>query len=130
MLNISATAEAVGLSVKTVRYYSDIGLVRPGSRSNKGYRLYGESEIKKLILVARARKFSFSIDECRDLLSLYENKNRSNAEVKNITLRKISEIEERMRELTMLHKELASLAKACKGDERPDCPILSSLAQN
>ncbi len=71
-MNIGSVAKAAGLPVKTVRYYADIGLVTPVTRSETGYRQYSNSELSKLIFARRARAFGFSIDETRELLALYE----------------------------------------------------------
>ncbi|MEM7505632.1 MAG: Cu(I)-responsive transcriptional regulator [Pseudomonadota bacterium] len=127
-MNIGAVAKAVDLPVKTVRYYADIGLVRPAARSTSGYRQYDETELSKLVFVRRARAFGFSIDEVRELLSLYEDRNRSSADVKEIATHRLEDIEKKMRELKALHDELAHLVTACRGDDRPDCPIISRFA--
>ena len=126
-MNISAASNAAGLPVKTVRYYADIGLVSAPSRSETGYRTYDDSAVRKLVFVRRAREFGFSIDECRELLSLYEDQRRSSADVKRIATRRLEEIAKKQRELQSLHDELAHLVDACKGDDRPDCPIIDGL---
>ena len=127
-MNIGVAAKAAGLPVKTVRYYADVDLVTPDGRSETGYRQYGGSEVSKLVFVRRARAFGFSIDETRELLSLYEDRNRSSADVKAIAQAKLREIEAKMAELKALHDELAHLVEACRGDDRPDCPIISGFA--
>ena len=129
MLNIGDAAKAAGLPTKTVRYYADEKLVLPSGRSDGGYRLYGEMEVGKLVFVRRARAFGFSIDECRELLSLYEDKNRPSAEVKRIAQKRLAEIEGKLRDLRKLHDELSHLVEACRGDHRPDCPILKDFAE-
>ncbi len=128
MLNIGDASKAAGLPTKTVRYYAEIGLVVPSGRSESGYRLYGEPELSKLIFVRRARAFGFSVETCRELLSLYEDQNRSSADVKVIALEHLVEIEEKLADLQKLHAELSHLAEACHGDGRPDCPILDSFS--
>ena len=128
MLSIGEAAKATGLPTKTVRYYADIGLVDPNGRSGNGYRLYGDSELSKLAFVRRARAFGFPVDTCRELLSLYEDSNRSSANVKSIALKRLGEIEEKLADLQKLRDELSHLAEACHGDDRPDCPILDSFA--
>ncbi len=125
---IGEAAEAAGLPVKTVRYYADIGLVGPDGRSDAGYRVYGKEEIAKLAFVRRARAFGFSVDECRELLGLYEDRGRASADVKRIALERLAEIEERLKELEGLRDELKLLAESCAGDHRPDCPILGAFA--
>ena len=128
MYKISDAARHAALTVKTVRYYADIGLVKPAGRSAAGYRLYAESDIAKLGFIGRARRYSFSIEQCRELLSLYEDDQRPSAEVKRITLEKIVEIDRKLGELQELRDELSHLAGNCRGDSRPDCPIIGNLA--
>ena len=101
-MNIGKAASLSGLSVKTVRYYSDIGIIKPHKDSRSGFRAYTETEVAKLQFIGKARRFNFTINECRDLLALYENKNRSSKEVKSLTLEKISEIDEKLEELRSL----------------------------
>lgn len=127
-MNIGDAARASGLPTKTVRYYADIGLVSPAARQGNGYRDYGDPEVHKLRFVQRARGFGFSIDDCRELLALYEDRERASADVKAIALERISEIEAKMAELQTLKDELTRLAAACNGDDRPDCPILKGLS--
>ena len=126
-MNISAAAKTAGLPVKTVRYYADIGLVSAPERSKAGYRTYDESAVRKLVFIRRAREFGFSIGQCRELLSLYEDRDRSSADVKRIATRRLEDIAEKQRELQSLHDDLAHLVDACKGDDRPDCPIIDGL---
>lgn len=126
-MNISAASSVAGLPVKTVRYYADIGLVSASSRTASGYRIYDDGAVRKLVFIRRAREFGFSIDECRELLSLYEDQHRSSADVKRIASKRLGEIAKKQRELQSLHDELAHLVDACRGDDRPDCPIIDGL---
>ena len=127
-MNISTAAAKAGLTVKTVRYYGSIGLITPYQNPQTGYRDYAEADIAKLQFVGTARRFNFSVEECRELLSLYEDKNRSSETVKALTVQKITEIEDRLAELTALRDQLAHLAQSCHGDHRPDCPILDAFS--
>ena len=128
-MNIGSAAKLSGLTVKSVRYYADIDLVKPVINEKNGYRDYNNNDVAKLGFIGQARKFNFSIRECRDLLSLYEDKNRSNKEVKKLTIEKINEIDQKLNELTLLRKKLSHLADNCKGNGRPDCPILDALSE-
>lgn len=127
-MKIGEAARASQLPTKTVRYYTDIGLIPAQARQENGYRSFDEADIRKLNFIRKARAFGFSIEDCRHLLDLYQNKGRSSADVKRITLEHLHRVEEKMRELRSLHDELEHLADACQGDERPDCPILDGLA--
>jgi len=116
------------LPVKTVRYYGNIGLVVPAGRSESGYRLYTDPDVAKLSFVGRARRYSFSINQCRELLDLYEDEQRPSSIVKQITIEKIAEIDCKLGELKEMRDELQHLAGNCHGDSRPDCPIIGKLS--
>lgn len=126
-MNISEAAKSSGLPVKTVRYYADIELVEPSSRSDAGYRIYDDAAVRRLSFIRRARTFDFSVAECRELMDLYQNQDRTSAEVKKIASKRLEEIEIKQKELQALHDDLSHLVKACRGDERPDCPIIDFL---
>lgn len=126
-MNVGAAAREAGLPVKTVHYYESIGLVTPARRSN-GYRAYDEALVRKLAFLQRARSLGFSIDECRGLLSLYEDRGRASKDVKDMATAKLRDIERKIDELHSLHGALSHLVEACHGDDRPDCPILDDLA--
>ncbi len=126
-MNIGEASERSGLPSKTIRYYEEIGLIRP-DRSVNGYRDYAASDIHKLRFLQKSRGLGFSVEECRQLLALYEDKSRASADVKEMTQTKLSEIDRKIRELTELRRTLEHLVHACHGNERPDCPILEELA--
>ena len=129
-MKISQAASAAGLTIKTVRYYANIGLVSPEINPVTGYRKYNQSDVAKLQFVGTARKFDFSIEDCRELLDLYQDKQRPSRDVKNVALKKIKDIENRLSELQSLRIELLSLANACDGDDRPNCPIIDHLSNS
>ncbi|GLQ06053.1 Cu(I)-responsive transcriptional regulator [Sneathiella chinensis] len=126
-MNIGTAAERSGLPAKTLRYYETIDLVQP-LRADNGYRDYSEDDLHCLKFVGRARSLGFSIEECRVLLSLYRDQNRSSGEVKSLALHKVTEIEKKIGQLQDMKKMLSKLAGECHGDNRPDCPILDEIA--
>ncbi|MEM7721932.1 MAG: Cu(I)-responsive transcriptional regulator [Pseudomonadota bacterium] len=126
-MNIGDAAEASGLPAKTIRYYEEIGLVEP-LRAENGYRSFTEVHLHKLRFLARARSLGFSIEDCRALLALYEDRARASADVKAIAQEHLAEIDRKMQELSDMRAVLADLVEHCAGDDRPDCPILSGLA--
>lgn len=126
-MNIGEAAEATGLPAKTIRYYEDIGLVAADRRPN-GYRDYGDTELHSLRFVQRARSLGFSVADCRDLLSLYRDRDRTSADVKALAQTRLEEIDGKIAELQGLRATLSDLIDACAGDHRPDCPILNDLA--
>ena len=127
-MNIGKAESLSGLSIKTVRYYSDIGIIEPDIHSDTGYRIFSSNDVAKLQFIGKARKFNFGIEECRELLALYENKDRPSKNVKKLTLEKIAEIDIKLSELKGLREQLGKLALACEGNERSQCPILDALS--
>lgn len=128
-MNIGQVAAASGLPAKTIRYYEEIGLVRP-ARGLNGYRDFGETDVHKLAFLARARSLGFSIGECRTLLSLYEDRERASADVKKLASGHLDRIAAKIAELRGLEKTLRDLVSRCHGDGRPDCPILDGLSDD
>ena len=126
-MNIGEAAAAAGLPPKTLRYYDEVGLVVPG-RSPSGYREYGARDVHRLRFLQRARGLGFSLEECRSLLSLYDDDTRASEDVKSIVEARVADIDRKLAELHSIRDVLSRLADDCQGDARPDCPILDELA--
>ncbi len=126
-MNIGEASRQAGLPAKTIRYYEDIDLIKP-ARLENGYREYSQQDIHCLRFLQRARGLGFAIEECRTLLSLYNDKDRASADVKSIAVRKIEQLDAKLLELASLRKTLISLVESCHGDDRPDCPIMNDLS--
>ncbi|MFT7057938.1 MAG: Cu(I)-responsive transcriptional regulator [Pseudorhodobacter sp.] len=126
-MNIKDAAAFSGLPAKTIRYYEDVGLIRP-LRDSNGYRAFRETDVHKLSFLGRARALGFTIEDCRVLLSLYEDKTRASSDVKSIAQRHLGQIAEKITALQSMHDTLSHLVTCCRGNDRPDCPILADLA--
>ena len=127
-MNIGDASDATGLPANTIRYYEDIGLIKPARAAN-GYRDYCEKDVHRLAFIQRSRSLGFSIDECRLLLSLYEDKDRASSDVKALAEEKILEIDRKLKELNSLRNTLKTLVDHCHGDDRPDCPIIDEMSK-
>lgn len=127
-MNIGTVAKLTGLNTKTIRYYEEIALITPSSRSDNGYRQYSENELEQLHFVQRARKTGFNIEECRQLLSLFNNSGRQSHQVKNLVLEKAQVVAQQIEELKLMHQCLIDLASQCQSDEEPHCAILDHLS--
>lgn len=126
-MNIGQAAQTSGVSAKMIRYYESIALLKAASRSDAGYRKYGADDVHTLRFIRRARKLGFSLEQIRDLLALWQDRERASADVKRIASAHVDDLNARIRELTEMRDTLASLADACCGDARPECPILGTL---
>lgn len=126
-MQIGEAAIIAELPVKTVRYYADIGLVTPG-RSANGYREYTPADARRLGFIGRARTFGFSVEECRRLLSLYEDSGRASRDVKAMATAHLARLDAELVRLQTLRDELARIAAACDGDAGARCPIIEHLA--
>ena len=127
-MNIAEAASRSGLPSKTIRYYEEIGLIRPHRGAN-GYRDFSEADSHKLAFLARARGLGFSIEDCRALLALYEDRERASGDVKRLAQAHLDDIDRKLRELEEMRATLSTLVSQCHGDARPDCPILAGLAE-
>ncbi|TQM04315.1 DNA-binding transcriptional MerR regulator [Pseudonocardia kunmingensis] len=68
MMQIGEVAARVGLSLRTIRHWDEMGLVVPSERSAGGFRLYTEADIERLALVKTLKPLDFSLEQMRDLL--------------------------------------------------------------
>lgn len=126
--NIGEAAAATGVSAKTIRHYERIGLLPEAGRSFAGYRLYADADLHRLRFIRRGRDLGFPIARIRDLLSLWDDRARSSAEVKRLAQGHIAELDTTLHQLQEMRDALSGLAERCHGDARPDCPILAGLA--
>ena len=126
-MQIGQAAAASGVSAKMIRHYEAIGLVPAADRRSSNYRDYSAEDIHRLGFIGRARDLGFSIDEIRDLLRLWSDKDRSSGEVKALTLGHIAELDAKIALLKEMRSTLGTLASACDGDHRPECPIIRNL---
>jgi MerR family copper efflux transcriptional regulator len=127
-MNIGAAARTSGVTAKMIRYYESTGLIPAAGRTEAGYRIYSNRDVDTLRFIRRARDFGVPMDRVKLLVGLWQDSERPSREVKAIALRQVAELEARIAELTAMKDALATLARSCRGDSRPDCPILRDLA--
>lgn len=126
-MNIGDVSSRSGLPAKTIRYYEDIGLIKP-MRSANGYRSFVAADLHRLAFLGRARALGFTIEDCRTLMALYHDESRASADVKILAKEHLEKIEAKIHNLRTMHDTLTELVNCCAGDDRPDCPILSDLS--
>jgi MerR family copper efflux transcriptional regulator len=128
MMNIGQAAKASGVSAKMIRHYESIGLIPAATRTEAGYRLYGARDIHTLQFVRHARDLGFSLAQIGELVGLWQDRERPSRQVKALAEAHIRELEQKAHELLAMKATLEQLVHCCHGDDRPDCPILETLA--
>jgi len=128
MLNIGQAASASGVSAKMIRHYEEVGLLPAARRTDSGYRQYGDADVQTLRFVRHSRDLGFSIEQIRELLGLWHDRKRPSRQVRALAQAHIEELDAKLRELQAMKASLEHLVNCCHGDERPDCPIIETLA--
>jgi MerR family transcriptional regulator, copper efflux regulator len=127
--NIAEAAARSGVSAKRIRHYESTGLLPKAARTDSGYRQYTGTDVHALRFVRRGRALGFGMAEIAELLALWQNKHRASSEVKRIALVHAEDLSRRIEELESMRRSLKRLADCCRGDQRPDCPIIDELAE-
>ena len=127
-MNIGDAAKASGVSAKMIRHYESVGLFAQAARTDSGYRQYTDKEIGTLRFIRQSRDLGFSIEQIRELLGLWQNRRRPSRQVKALAQAHLEELDEKLRELQAMKATLEHLVHCCHGDDRPDCPIIETLA--
>jgi Cu(I)-responsive transcriptional regulator len=128
MLNIGQAAAVSGVSAKMIRHYEEVGLLPAARRTDSGYRQYGDADVQTLRFVRHSRDLGFSIEQIRELLALWQNRKRPSRQVRALAQAHIEELDAKLWELNAMKASLEHLVQCCHGDERPDCPIIETLA--
>jgi len=130
LLDIGRASKASGVSVKMIRHYEAIGLMKRVARTYANYRVYTANDVHTLRFIKRARTLGFSVEDIRELLSLWQNKGRSSASVRKVGHRHLDGLKQRIAEMQSMAGTLEHLVRHCHGDHRPECPILEDLAES
>ncbi len=125
---INEIAKKLRITSRTIRYYEDIGIIK-SERLENNYRYFNEDNLDKLKFLVRSRNLGFSLNECKDLIKLFENDNRKSSNVRAIAKKKLKNISKQIDELQNLKKSLEWLVNKCPGNDKPDCPIMDELAK-
>jgi DNA-binding transcriptional MerR regulator len=127
---IGRLADATATKVQTIRYYETIGLLTPFTRTEGGHRLYDTQDRKRLTFIRHARELGFSIEAIRELLSLSDNPDTSCERADNIASRQLEEVEQRLKRLKALKKELKRMVAECGHGRVCDCRVIEVLSNH
>lgn len=128
-MRIGDAARFSGVSTKLIRYYESAGLLTPAGRGANGYRVFDERNVHELRFIRRARSLGFPIKQVEQLLELWRDQNRPSRKVRSLAVSHKQAILARMQAHQAIIKVLSRLIASCKGDDRPDCPILDELGE-
>lgn len=107
-MQIGEVAEATSLSIRTIRWYGEVGLVEPSARSKGGFRLYTQADVERLELIKRMKPLEFSLEEMRDLLEVVDELDRADDERAEVLLERLAEYSDAVQErLRRLEKQVA-----------------------
>ena len=115
-----------GFSADTLRYYEKIGLLRPIARTESGVRVYVDRDLSSLRFIRRAKSMNFSLDEITQMLQMRQDPQHAADDVRQLSNRKLLEIEAQMESLGTLRDELKLLINLCRGAE-DGCPIIDEM---
>jgi Cu(I)-responsive transcriptional regulator len=127
-INIAQAAQASGVSAKMIRHAEEMGLLAAPRRTDSGCRQYAASEVYTLRFIRHARDLGFSIQSIGPRVGLWQNRSRPSRQVKALAQAHSAELQAKAQEILAMKATLEHLVKCCRGDDRPDCPILAKLA--
>jgi len=127
MLTIGTLSRKTGTKVQTIRYYEQIGLMNQPGRSAGGQRRYFEQDLDRLAFIRHSRQLGFSLDAIRELLDLADNPAQPCDEANSIARRQLKQVEQRIKRLNALKKELKRMVVECTGESVAECKVLEVL---
>lgn len=125
--SIGTIARQTGIKVETIRYYEREGLIPNPPRSDGGHRIYSGDDSKRLSFIRRCRELGFTLYQVRGFLRFVDDRDYSCAEVQSLTLQHLSEIKQKIADLSRIENVLSEMARRCEGGQVPECPIIDAL---
>ena len=128
-LTIGKLADAAGVSVETIRYYERRGIIPKPGRLSSGYRVYGQESLLQLKFIKNAQTLGFTLRETKELLSITEDPDADCARMNETAQAKLKQINEKLKLLRKIKRNLAVLAQYCPADDQPlsECSIINHL---
>ncbi len=126
-LSSGALARAAGVNIETIRYYEKIELMPEPIRAGNGYRVYDETDMKRLSFIRRCRELGFSLNEVRGLLGLVDGGDYTCADVRDLSIVHLGDVRQKLRDLRKMERTLKEMVSQCDGGLVPECPIVDRL---
>lgn len=127
-LRIGQLAHEADVHIETLRFYERKGLLKPGKRTEKGYRLYDLNDVSRVRFIKQAQRLGFSLREVLELFELKLDRKSKCADVEKRAEAKIAEINHKIGSLQKMRTVLKTLAKSCQGSvPSSECPILKAF---
>lgn len=126
-LRISDLSRMTDTKVETIRWYEKEGLLPLAPRTSGNYRSYGESHLRRLSFIRRARDLGFSLDDVRELLTLADDRDRSCGAIDSIASRHLHLVDRRIADLEKMREELTRMLGTCRQNIVADCWIIETL---
>jgi Cd(II)/Pb(II)-responsive transcriptional regulator len=128
-MKIGELARISRMSVETLRFYEQKGLLPPPKRSEGNYRVYDKAHLERLRFIRHCRNLDMSLDETRALLKFVDTPQEDCGEVNTLLEEHIRHVSERIRELRFMERQLKALRQQCaKTGSTEKCAILATLS--
>jgi len=126
---VGQIAEEVGINVETIRYYEKLKLLPKPKRRESRYRIYDETDLKRLSFIKRAKELGFTLKEIKELFGLKIDSDARCGDVKHLTEHKLKDVDNRISDLKKIRHVLVKLITQCVNEEvsSNECPILESI---
>lgn len=126
---VGQLAKEVGINVETVRYYEKLKLLPKPKRRESRYRVYDDTDLKRLLFIKRAKELGFTLKEIKELFGLRIDTEAKCRDVKHLTEHKLQDVDNRISDLKKIRNVLVKLIDQCVNEEvsSDECPILESI---
>tara|TARA_B100000427_G_scaffold322472_2_gene324527 strand:- start:2872 stop:3351 length:480 start_codon:yes stop_codon:yes gene_type:complete len=129
-LSIGDLAERAGCTVQIIRHYEKIGLLPEPQRTNGNRRIYSEAEALRLTFIRHSRELGFSLEDIQQLLSFSDLPDQSCEDIDGIARKHLAYVQERLRRLRSMERELKRMVRECRGGKVAECRIIEVLADH
>ncbi len=129
-ISIGELSRLTGVKVTTIRYYEHEGLLEAPDRNAGNQRRYEASHLQRLQFIRHARDLGLGMGAVRELVQLSVKPDHSCEEANKIATTHLDDVRDRITRLRSLEKELARIAKSCRGGRIGDCSVIAALSDH